>query len=112
MGAEYGELAEQRDSVHKWLASEEEGFGRTLQQGSALLDELIERAKQQGAEGIAAADAFLLHDTHGFPFDLTLELVAEHGLGVDEEGFESLMENQRRKSRVTAGRGAGRRGTA
>ncbi len=105
MGAEYGELHEQRDSVHKWLASEEESFGHTLQQGSALLDELIARAKDQGAEGIAAADAFLLHDTHGFPFDLTLELVAEHGLGVDEEGFESLMEDQRRKSRVPAGRG-------
>ncbi|MGO9751267.1 MAG: alanine--tRNA ligase [Solirubrobacteraceae bacterium] len=107
MGAEYGELAEQRDSVHKWLASEEESFGRTLQQGSALLAELIARARDQGAEGIAAADAFLLHDTHGFPFDLTLELVAEHGLGVDEEGFESLMEDQRRKSRVAPGRSHG-----
>jgi alanyl-tRNA synthetase len=107
MGAEYGELHEQRDSVHKWLASEEESFGHTLQQGSALLDELIARAKDQGAEGIAAADAFRLHDTHGFPFDLTLELVAEHGLGVDEEGFEALMEDQRRKSRVPAGRGHG-----
>ncbi len=107
MGAEYGELAEQRESVHKWLASEEDSFGRTLQQGSVLLDKLIERALQEGAEGIAAADAFLLHDTHGFPFDLTLELVAEHGLGVDEEGFESLMQEQRRSSRVAPGRSQG-----
>jgi alanyl-tRNA synthetase len=107
MGAEYGELAEQRESVQKWLASEEESFGRTLAQGSVLLDELIAHAEQQGAEGIAAADAFLLHDTHGFPFDLTLELVAEHGLGVDEEGFEALMEDQRRRSRVAPERGRG-----
>jgi alanyl-tRNA synthetase len=99
MGAEYRQLIEQRDSIHKWLVSEEEGFGRTLDAGSRLLDELISRAQEEGAEGISAADAFLLHDTHGFPFDLTLELVAEHGLGVDEEGFEALMDDQRSLSR-------------
>jgi alanyl-tRNA synthetase len=104
MGSEYGQLAAQRDSIRKWLASEEESFGRTLDEGSKLLDALIDRARQSGAEGIAAADAFLLHDTHGFPFDLTLELVAEHGLGVDEEGFESLMESQRTQSRADGGR--------
>jgi alanyl-tRNA synthetase len=105
MGAEYGQLSEQRDAVRKWLAAEEEGFGRTLEAGSRLLDELIDRAREEGQEGIAAADAFLLHDTHGFPFDLTLELVTEHGLGVDEEGFEALMEDQRRRARAHAGRG-------
>jgi alanyl-tRNA synthetase len=104
MGSEYHELGEQRDAISKWLRSEEESFGHTLETGSRLLDELIERAKETGAEGIAAADAFLLHDTHGFPFDLTLELVAEHGLGVDEEGFESLMDDQRRQSREGSGR--------
>ncbi len=104
MGHEYGQLVTQRDSIRKWLASEEESFGRTLDEGSKLLDALIDGAKQSGAEGIAAADAFLLHDTHGFPFDLTLELVTEHGLGVDEEGFESLMQNQRTQSREGGGR--------
>jgi alanyl-tRNA synthetase len=89
----------------KWLSSEEEGFGRTLDQGSKLLDELIARAKDAGAEGIAAADAFMLHDTYGFPIDLTLELVAEHDLGVDEEGYETLMEDQRRRSRLGSARG-------
>src|SRR5262249_46580289 len=59
-----------------------------------------------GAEGIAAADAFLLHDTYGFPIDLTLELVAEHDLGVDESGFEVLMDEQRERARAGAGRGA------
>jgi alanyl-tRNA synthetase len=104
MGGEYPELVQQREPVHKWLASEEESFGRTLQAGSRLLDELIERARETGAEGISAADAFLLHDTHGFPFDLTLELVVEHGLGVDEQGFEALMDDQRRRARAGAGR--------
>ena len=107
MASEYPQLAEQHDSVAKWLASEEEGFGRTLEQGSRLLDELISRAREDGAEGISATDAFLLHDTHGFPFDLTVELVAGHGLGVDEEGFEALMEDQRTRARASAaGRGA------
>jgi len=105
MGAEYHQLSEQRDSVGKWLRSEEESFGRTLEQGSRLLDELIARARANGDEGISAADAFLLHDTHGFPFDLTLELVADHGLGVDEEGFEALMEDQRRRARAGSSRG-------
>ena len=104
MGSEYPELHEQRDSVRKWLRSEEEGFGRTLEQGTKLLDELIARARETGAEGIAASDAFMLHDTYGFPIDLTLELVAEHGLGVDEEGFESLMGEQRERARAGGGR--------
>jgi alanyl-tRNA synthetase len=105
MGAEYPELAQQREPIHSWLASEEESFGRTLEQGTRLLDELIARASDTGAEGISAADAFMLHDTYGFPIDLTLELVAERGLGVDEEGFEALMEDQRERARSAAGRG-------
>jgi alanyl-tRNA synthetase len=104
MGSEYPELHRQRDSIHKWLRDEEVGFGRTLVQGTKLLEELIARARDSGAEGIAAADAFRLHDTHGFPIDLTLELVAEHGLGVDEEGFELLMNEQRDRARAS-GRG-------
>jgi alanyl-tRNA synthetase len=103
MGSEYGELHQQRDSIQKWLESEEESFGRTLEQGLKRLDELIERARLTGAEGIAASDAFLLHDTYGFPVDLTIELVAEHDLGIDEAGFEVLMDEQRDRAR-----GAGR----
>ncbi len=107
MGGEYRELPEQRDTVGKWLRAEEESFGRTLAQGSKLLDELIARARASGVEGIAGADAFQLHDTYGFPIDLTLELVAEQGLGVDEQGFESLMEQQRTRARAGTGRGRG-----
>jgi alanyl-tRNA synthetase len=104
MGGEYQELHEQREVVRKWLESEEDSFGRTLEQGLRRLDELIERARDAGAEGISADDAFLLHDTYGFPIDLTREIVAEHGLGVDEEGFEGLMDEQRERARG-AGRG-------
>ncbi|MBV8999634.1 MAG: alanine--tRNA ligase [Solirubrobacterales bacterium] len=107
MGSEYPELVREGDVVRKWLQSEEEGFGRTLEQGLGRLEELIEHARQTGAEGIAATDAFLLHDTYGFPIDLTLELVAEHELGVDEEGFEALMEDQRRRARAAADRFTG-----
>ncbi|HEY1510706.1 MAG TPA: alanine--tRNA ligase [Solirubrobacteraceae bacterium] len=107
MASEYGELHQQRDSIQKWLEAEEEGFGRTLEQGLKRLSELIEQARESGDEGIAASDAFLLHDTYGFPIDLTLELVAEAGLGVDEQGFEVLMDEQRRRARAGAGRFAG-----
>jgi alanyl-tRNA synthetase len=104
MGSEYGELYSQADLIRRWLASEETTFGRTLEIGLKRLDELIERARDEGSEGIAGADAFLLHDTYGFPIEMTLEIVAEHGLGVDEEGFEALMEGQRSRARAGSSR--------
>src|SRR3989440_64431 len=79
MGPTYPELVEQRESIRRWLTGEEESFGRTLEHGTKLLEDLIAQAKEAGAEGIASEDAFRLHDTYGFPIDLTLELVAEHG---------------------------------
>ena len=105
MGSGYPELAPQRELVHRWLAAEEDSFGRTLELGLRRLDELIQRTRESGAEGISGADAFLLHDTYGFPIDMTLEIVAEHDLGVDESGFESLMNDQRTRARAGAGRG-------
>jgi alanyl-tRNA synthetase len=105
MGDAYPELRSERDSIERWTAAEEEGFGRTLDQGTRLLSELIERARAEGAEGIGAEDAFRLHDTYGFPFDMTLELAAEHGLGVDEAGFEALMDEQRARARAGGARG-------
>jgi alanyl-tRNA synthetase len=107
MGATYPELREQREAIGKWLSSEEEGFGRTLAQGTKLLEDLIDKARQEGLEGIAAQDAFTLHDTFGFPFELTTELAAEHGLGVDDEGFERLMDKQRARARAAGGSVAG-----
>src|SRR5215203_6503716 len=106
MASAYPELHEQAETVDMWLAREEETFGQTLEQGMRLLDDVIARARHAGAEGIGADQAFLLHDTYGFPFDLTLELAAEQGLGVDEQGFEGLMEQQRARARASGGRGA------
>ncbi len=104
MGSEYGELHSQADLIRRWLGSEETTFGRTLEIGLKRLDELIARARDEDTEGIAGADAFLLHDTYGFPIEMTLEIVAEHGLGVDEEGFEGLMEGQRSRARAGSSR--------
>jgi alanyl-tRNA synthetase len=104
MGSEYPELREQHDNVQQWLRAEEEGFSRTLEQGSRLLGELLARARESGEEGISSEDAFMLHDTYGFPIELTRELAAEQGLGVDEQGFETLMEGQRARARAQAGR--------
>ena len=104
MGSAYPELHEGRETIEMWLRNEEEAFNRTLDQGMRLLDDVIARARDAGEEGIGAEQAFLLHDTYGFPFDLTLELAAEQGLGVDEQGFESLMDEQRTRAR-SAGRG-------
>jgi alanyl-tRNA synthetase len=107
MAGAYPELHEQRDSIERWLTAEEDGFGRTLEQGTKLLGELIERAREQGRATIAAADAFSLHDTYGFPFDLTLELLAEQGLAVDEPAeFDRLMDAQRARARAAAGASA------
>ena len=101
MGPTYLELGEQRGAVHKWLAAEEEGFGRTLEHGTKLLEELVARAQESGVRAISAADAFQLHDTYGFPIEITQELVAEQGLSVETAGFETLMDEQRARARAS-----------
>ncbi len=106
MGNAYPELHAEAKTIDMWLSREEQQFGQTLEQGTRILDEHIARAQDAGAEGIGADEAFQLHDTYGFPFELTLELAAEQGLGVDEQGFEELMEDQRERGRSGAGRGS------
>jgi alanyl-tRNA synthetase len=103
MGPHYPELGEQRDAIMDWLVTEEEGFGRTLEQGTRLLEDVIARALEAGAPSIAAADAFALHDTYGFPIDLTRDLAAERGLGVEDEGFDALMQGARELARGAGG---------
>ncbi|MEZ5155162.1 MAG: alanine--tRNA ligase [Solirubrobacterales bacterium] len=96
-------LAAERDTVMRWIGSEEESFGRTLDRGSQLLDRLIDGAIESNTSWISAESAFELHDTYGFPYDLTRELVAERGLSVDDDGFEELMEQQRDRARSRGG---------
>ncbi len=102
MGESYPELAAERETIARWVGDEEESFGRTLERGTVLLERLVAEAKESGTSWIDAADAFELHDTYGFPYDLTKELLAEQGLSVDDGGFEELMEEQRQRARVGA----------
>ncbi len=102
MGDAYPELVAERGTIERWVGDEEESFGRTLERGSELLERLVAEAKGEGTSWIDAADAFKLHDTYGFPYDLTKELLAERGLSVDDQGFEELMEEQRARARMGA----------
>ncbi|HWS56964.1 MAG TPA: alanine--tRNA ligase-related protein, partial [Actinotalea sp.] len=80
----------------------EEAFRRTLVAGTTILDTAVARAKKAGATSLAAEQAFALHDTYGFPIDLTLEMAGEQGLHVDEQGFRDLMRTQRERARADA----------
>jgi alanyl-tRNA synthetase len=100
MAGAYPHLDEQRDSVIRWVGDEEESFGRTLDRGTELLGRIVAEAKDAGTSWIDASQAFLLHDTYGFPYDLTRELLAADGLAVDDDGFEELMEEQRKRARA------------
>jgi alanyl-tRNA synthetase len=100
MSGVYPHLEEQRDTIMRWVSDEEESFGRTLDRGTELLEQLAGDAQREGTSWVDAADAFKLHDTYGFPYDLTKELLAERGLSVDDSGFEALMEEQRERART------------
>ncbi len=102
MSGAYPELAAERETILRWVADEDEAFGRALERGSELLERLIADAGEAGTSWVDAEDAFKLHDTYGFPYDLTRELLAEQGLSVDDEGFEALMDEQRRRARTGA----------
>jgi len=94
MGDAYPHVAEGREAILAAIGAEEEKFARTLEAGSARLGELV------AAGGtISGADAFRLHDTFGFPIDLTIEMAAERGVTVDRAGFDVAMAEQRERSR-------------
>ncbi|HXF32882.1 MAG TPA: alanine--tRNA ligase [Solirubrobacterales bacterium] len=102
MGDVYPELVAARENIARWVGDEEESFGRTLVRGQEMLERLVVEARESGTSWIDAADAFKLHDTYGFPYDLTKELLAEQGLAVDDQGFAELMEEQRARARTGA----------
>src|SRR5689334_2233651 len=95
MKSGYPELEQHRDDIHRILSAEEERFGQTLARGMRLFEEVA----QKGGD-ISGDDAFRLHDTFGFPLELTQELARERGLGVNDEEFTKLMEEQRERSRA------------
>jgi alanyl-tRNA synthetase len=99
LGEAWPELVAQRSLIEQVVASEEESFSRTLRQGSTLLDSAIRRTREQGVPMLAGDTAFQLHDTYGFPYELTLEAAADAGLEVDADRFQELMEDQRRRAK-------------
>ena len=98
MHQSYPELAENRRVIEETLRAEEERFSQTLARGLRLFEEVA------GDQVISGDDAFRLHDTYGFPLELTRELARDRGLAIDEEGFTQRMEEQRARSRAGTGR--------
>jgi len=95
----YPELVERQEFILKLIRTEEERFGATLVQGTEMLNRLIYDAGMAGNTVISGEDAFRLYDTYGFPWELTREIAAEHGLSVDEDAFSRAMEKQRQRAR-------------
>lgn len=102
MGASYPELVSDFDRVSRIAYAEEEAFRRTLVSGTTILDVAVADVKKAGGTTLPGDRAFQLHDTYGFPIDLTLEMAAEQGLRVDEAGFRDLMLAQRERARADA----------
>jgi len=102
MKAAYPELDTDFDRILKTAVAEEETFLRTLVAGTVFLDEAIANAKKGGGKELKGDAAFLLHDTYGFPIDLTLEVAEEAGLTVDRDGFKALMTEQRDRAKADA----------
>src|SRR6476660_5212165 len=99
LGDAHPELRSEQARVAAELAAEEERFSRTLETGGKLLDDLLAGTSSE----VPADDAFRLHDTYGFPIELTVEIAAEHGKTVDEAGFAELMDQQRDRARAATG---------
>ncbi|GCD21330.1 alanine--tRNA ligase [Cellulomonas algicola] len=113
MSASYPDLARDFDRIAQVAYAEEETFRRTLAAGTTILDTAVQAAKGAGATVLSGDQAFQLHDTYGFPIDLTLEMAAEQGVAVDETAFRTLMQAQRERARADAlAKRAGRADTA
>ncbi|UOX84653.1 alanine--tRNA ligase [Amycolatopsis sp. FBCC-B4732] len=102
MGPTYPELVSGFDRINEVVRIEEEAFLSTLTSGSRIFDMAAEETKRGGGDVLAGDKAFQLHDTYGFPIDLTLEMAAEQGLTVDEDGFRTLMNEQRTRAKADA----------
>ncbi len=99
-GSAYPELVQKQEFIQKVVRMEEENFNRTIDAGLHILDEMIAKTKADGKTELSGKDAFKLNDTFGFPIDLTVEILEEQGLGVDREGYDALMNEQRERARA------------
>ncbi|MEU7004400.1 alanine--tRNA ligase [Nonomuraea sp. NPDC046570] len=102
MGEQYPQLKVDAPQIHGVIDAEEASFLGTLRTGTAIFDVAVEESKRKGLTTLGGNQAFQLHDTYGFPIDLTLEMASEQGLKVDEEGFRRLMKEQRERAKADA----------
>ncbi|MCK8680901.1 alanine--tRNA ligase [Streptomyces lichenis] len=102
MGRQYPELITERGRIEAVALAEEAAFLKALRGGTNILDTAVTDTKAAGGTVLSGDQAFLLHDTWGFPIDLTLEMAAEQGLTVDEDGFRRLMKEQRERAKADA----------
>lgn len=102
MGPSYPELVTDFERINRIAVAEETAFNRTLTAGSKLFEDAAASTRAAGKSTLSGTDAFTLHDTYGFPIDLTLEMAAEAGLTVDQEGFRGLMAEQRQRAKADA----------
>ena len=102
MGAQYPELQSDSARILKVAEAEEESFLQTLKSGTMIFDQRSASLKKSGTKVLSGEDVFQLHDTYGFPFDLTLEMANEEGLTIDADGFKRLMKQQRERAKADA----------
>ena len=102
MAPQYPELNDEANRIRQIAAGEEAVFLQTLKTGTTIFDDAVQQVKDRGSKTLPGAKAFALHDTYGFPFDLTLEMAAEQGLAVDEDAFRQLMGQQRERAKADA----------
>ena len=102
MSASYPELEADFARIEQVAYAEEDAFRQTLVKGTTIFDLAADKTKSSGAAVLPAAQAFALHDTYGFPIDLTLEMASEQGLAVDQDGFRALMAEQRARAKADA----------
>lgn len=95
----YPELADKKEYILKLIATEEDNFNKTIDQGLSILNDMMEKMKKEKSTVLSGEDTFRLYDTYGFPMDLTIEILEEKGFTVDEDGFQKAMEIQRRTAR-------------
>lgn len=102
MGPQYSELVTDHDRISTIAANEERSFLETLRAGTQIFNAAVEEQKLKSSTVLPGDQAFLLHDTYGFPIDLTLELATDAGLDVDQAGFRELMSDQRQRAKEDA----------
>ena len=102
MAGAFPYVADDFERISRIAYAEEKAFLHTIETGTERLEEAVATAKENGSNSVSGAEAFALHDTYGFPIDLTLEMAAEAGVKVDEKAFRELMAEQRHRAQADA----------